>query len=827
MSKRPGKMTSLSAVSNVLDVVATLTGSFLVLTTFLVNHGKKREDEQKGSSRRFLQTCLTWLVGLFFAAECVLVALGHRDFEPSLNRIIATLFFGAVWLLVSLRKTAVFVEIFGLSVISLVYSGTSLMLGWAARASMVSNAIPKVQAARLVVLLGLLVDCCTRWTLSRKKYQQNEEEARPFLNGSNTSCETLSYGTQNRISHREPGSEDYSSDDSASDYGTDSEEDNGDGLRKSQLRKSTSWMVYISHFKLFMPYLIPRKDYKTQACLAICLLCLIASRFLNILVPRQLGIVADELFAGQLPYKDLLLYWALYLLHDETGIQLIESLAKIPVEQFSYRQLTKVAFGHVMSLGMDFHSTRDSAEVMKAIEQGEALTRILETAFLEMMPTVFDMIMAFGILVLKFNSSVALCMVLSSFAYLALQAVTSGWNVGNRRRLTKAERKEARVMHQAVQSWQTVSAFNMFVYEKFRFGEAVDQHLARKWDWSSRDALISALTEAMIPTSFLIIASLVIYEVYAGRATPGDFVFLIQYWDYLIWPIRSLSHEYRYLISDLVDAERLLDLLNTKPTISDKEGALSLTAIEGRIDFEHVSLSYDNKRLAVQDVNFSASPGETIALVGTTGSGKSSLMKLLMRYYDVSSGSIKIDGHDIRDITQDSLRNAIGIVPQDPLLFNATIIENLRYARLSATDSEIHKACQAAAIHDRILSFPDGYQTRTGEHGVKLSGGEVQRLAIARAFLKDAPILILDEATSAVDTETEQEIQGALGRLCAKRTTFVIAHRLSTIVEADRILVLEDGGVVEGGSHWELLGAGGKYARLWMAQSMVSGGKDS
>ncbi|KXJ87863.1 P-loop containing nucleoside triphosphate hydrolase protein, partial [Microdochium bolleyi] len=307
----------------------------------------------------------------------------------------------------------------------------------------------------------------------------------------------------------------------------------------------------------------------------------------------------------------------------------------------------------------------------------------------------------------------------------------------------------------------------MFSYERRRFGSAVDGQLRAARIWGNKDAVIQALLDLMVPCTFFTLASLVIHDIMTGKSSPGGFVFLIQYWEYLIWPLKFLSHNYRYLMSDLVDAERLLYLLQTKPSITDKDGADDLgPAVQGRVCFNNVDFFYTaRKRQIIHDFSLAVEPGQTVALVGETGAGKSSILKLLLRFYDVTAGSITIDGKDIRDVTLSSLRSALGVVPQDPLLFNASILENLRYARPGATDAEIHAACRAACIHDKILSFADGYDTQVGEQGVKLSGGEVQRLAIARVFLKDPAILILDEATSAVDTNTEASIRAALEEL--------------------------------------------------------------
>lgn len=604
----------------------------------------------------------------------------------------------------------------------------------------------------------------------------------------------------------------------------DSDEDEDEELkakRKQRLEETGGWLGYLNDFRLFLPYLIPRNDVKVQICIAVCVLCLVSRRFLNIMVPYQLGVIADKILDQTPPYKDLCILLVFSVLNSDSGLVMIQDIATIPIEQFSQRNVTNAAFKHVLGLSMDFHSEKDSAEVMKALEQGNALTTLLKTVVTESLPTVVDLAIAVGILYWKFDIYLSLVMLTAFSLFLVLEVFTSRWKVEPRRKFAKAERREARVMHQAIQGWTTVSYFNMFKFERKRFGKTVDAKLAANWKWGLLSSTLQGAVLLMIPLTFFTLSGLAIRNISRGESKPGNFVFFIQYWDYLIWPLTWLAHDYRQIMSDLIDAERLLALLQKKPTVIDKEDAKDIVAVDGHVCFEHVRFSYDDRKTTIEDVQLSARPGETIALVGATGAGKSTISKLLLRFYDVTGGRITIDHNDIRDITLDSLRNNIGVVPQDPLLFNGTILENLRYAKPSATFSDIIEACRAAAIHDRILSFPDGYKTRVGEQGVKLSGGEVQRLAVARVILKDPPILVLDEATSAIDTHTESNIQRALDAFKNRRarTTFVIAHRLSTIVGADQILVFEEGEIVERGTHAELVELGGVYGRLWSKQT--------
>jgi ABC-type transport system involved in Fe-S cluster assembly fused permease/ATPase subunit len=650
------------------------------------------------------------------------------------------------------------------------------------------------------------------------------EESRPILRSSDQSEDTH-YGTEPLLGQPYVEDDDSLAGDSDDESDVDSEDDpEMRKIRKKRLQETGGWWNYLKDFSIFLPYLIPRKDRKVQACLVISLLCLTCNRFLIILIPRQLGIITDKVLAKEAPYEALGIWLLLSLLSGESGLGLIEELAKIPVKQFSFRQISNAAFNHVMSLEMEFHAERDSAEVMKAIEQGGALTTLLETVVIDIAPDIVDLIVAAFFLYWKFNAYVSLAMVVASIGYVTAEIFTSSWNIPYRRRVTKAEREQTRVMHQAVQGWQTVLYFNKFAFEGRRYGEAVESYLTADKTWSKRDSFFKAFTELWIPATFFGLSCLILYDISQGRASAGDFVFYIQYWETLIWPLKLLSKQYKWLMSDLVAAERLLVLLQTKPNVTDKEGAHDIGPVKGHVEFKNVNFSYDPRQTTIKDLSISAKPGDTIALVGTTGAGKSTILKLLLRFYDVSSGQIEIDGHDICDVTLGSLREALGVVPQDPLLFNTSVMENLRYARPSATDEEVFAACRAAAIHDKILMFADRYDTQVGEQGVKLSRGELQRIAIARVFLKDPPIFILDEATSAVDTNTESEIQTTLDVLRSKRTTFVIAHRLSTIVRADQILVVDEGRIVERGTHQELLGKEQRYKSLWTKQ--IGGGLD-
>jgi ABC-type multidrug transport system fused ATPase/permease subunit len=298
----------------------------------------------------------------------------------------------------------------------------------------------------------------------------------------------------------------------------------------------------------------------------------------------------------------------------------------------------------------------------------------------------------------------------------------------------------------------------------------------------------------------------------------GVFITLLTYWSSITKPLSVVANSYRACTTYLINAERLLELLHTQPTVDDT-GCKHLHISKGRVEFDNVSFSYGDGKSTLKNIDVTAESGQTIAFVGKTGSGKSTILRLLLRLYDVTEGAIKIDGQDLRDITLKSLRDAIGVVPQESLLFNHTIMYNVKYARPSATDQEVEEACRQAAIHETIMDLPDGYQTIVGERGVKLSGGEIQRISIARVILRMARIVFLDEATSAVDSSTEAKIQEALKNLSAGRTTFIIAHRLSTIMDANLILVVDKGEIVEKGSHNELLQLGGNYNELWSKQS--------
>jgi ABC-type transport system involved in Fe-S cluster assembly fused permease/ATPase subunit len=380
-------------------------------------------------------------------------------------------------------------------------------------------------------------------------------------------------------------------------------------------------------------------------------------------------------------------------------------------------------------------------------------------------------------------------------------------------------------LYESISNWQTVSYFNRAPFERDRYGKAVQATITAEMTWIFRSFTGHGVQSLIMTFGFAGAAILATSQISSGRKPVGNLVTLIMYWGTMTYPLSTMADSYRQISSTLIDAERLLQLLKTSPTVTDSQMPADLTAKTCKVEFKDVSFSYDKRKDVLRNINFVAEPGKTVAFVGETGGGKSTMLKLLFRFYDVTKGSITIDGQDLRSVTISSLREALGAVPQDPSLFNQTILENVRYARLDATDDEIFEVCKAAAMHDKIMSFPDQYRSKVGERGVKLSGGELQRISIARLLLKNPKIVMLDEATSAVDSSTEALIQDAFKILSAGRTTFVIAHRLSTIIEADLILVVDHGEIIERGPHAELVQQGGKYLELWTKQTVVKSSK--
>jgi ABC-type transport system involved in Fe-S cluster assembly fused permease/ATPase subunit len=367
-------------------------------------------------------------------------------------------------------------------------------------------------------------------------------------------------------------------------------------------------------------------------------------------------------------------------------------------------------------------------------------------------------------------------------------------------------------------SYETVKYFNAEAYEFNRYREAVKKYQTAEYKVLFSLNVMNITQNMVFVLGLLVTCFIAAYQVTTGQVPGAKFVVLIAYMGQLQSPLNFFGTFYRMIQSAMINSERMLELFKERPTVVDREDAHSLPSCEGDLRFQDVHFSYDNRKPALTGLDFQCPPGTTTAFVGESGGGKSTVFRLLYRFYNTESGSIQVDGHNVTDLTIDSVRSHIGVVPQDTVLFNETLMYNLKYANPQATDEQVYEACRAASIHDKILTFPDKYETKVGERGLRLSGGEKQRVAIARTILKNPRIIMLDEATAALDTETEQHIQEAFTTLAQGRTMLIIAHRLSTITHADQILVLNKGRVQERGTHEELLEKNGHYAAMWKKQ---------
>ncbi|EPS41356.1 hypothetical protein H072_4750 [Dactylellina haptotyla CBS 200.50] len=594
---------------------------------------------------------------------------------------------------------------------------------------------------------------------------------------------------------------------------------------QAKWEESGNWWNYAKSFSIFWPMIWPSNNRKLKTYTFFIGVTLAGQSVLNVLVPRQFGLVTDSFLKrseesdeGSSPWVQVSLFIIFKLLQSNAGLFAIKDYLWVPVQQYSYRMITTSAYNHILSLSYDFHCDKRSGELFMSISNARSINLFIDMMLFSFLPMLADLMIAFVYLYFLFGPYMALLVAFVTVSFLWSTSKMANYSQCTRRDFLKASRKEGDTMWETVSNWQNISYFNNLQHEQNRYMDAIldYQRFERKHNWGT--SFLKVLQALIFTLGLLGACYLAVYTIVNGKQPVGSFVTLLLYWTQLSAPLTFFADFFRRLNTSMIDAERVLEILSLKPTVTNRKNARKLEVKDGEVALDNVYFDYDERKPAIKGISLRAKPGTTVAIVGETGAGKSTILRLLFRFYDVKKGSIKIDGQDIRDVTLETLRDAIGVVPQDPTLFNDTIMNNLRYANFNATDHEIYKACEAAAIHSQILSFPDGYSSIVGERGVKLSGGELQRIAIARAMIKNPKIILLDEATSMVDMHTERRIQKAFSELAKGRTTFVIAHRLSTVVNADQIIVINDGKIKEIGTHEDLLRRGDAYHKLWNKQ---------
>ena len=501
------------------------------------------------------------------------------------------------------------------------------------------------------------------------------------------------------------------------------------------------------------------------------------------------------------------------------GLQQLRDALFAPVGQRALRALALETFQHIHRLSMRYHITRRTGGLSRIIERGvKGVAFLLRFLLFSIAPLILELVLVAVILMWLFDIWYLVIVAATIVLYIWFTFAVTEWRVKLRREMNDQDNEANQRAIDSLLNFETVKYFNAEEREARRYDVSMKAYAQAALKTSYSLAFLNFGQSFLITGGLIGVMVLAAFGVQQGTLTVGDFVMVNAYMIQITVPLNFLGTVYREIRQSLVDMGQMFQLLEQPSEVNDKAGARDLRVQGGDVTLEDVRFGYDPDREILKGVTLHVPAGQTVAIVGATGSGKSTIGRLLFRFYDVTSGALKIDGQDVRDVTQTSLHAAIGVVPQDTVLFNDTIRYNIAYGREGATQSDVESAAKAAQIHDFIVALPEGYDTRVGERGLKLSGGEKQRVGIARTLLKNPPILLLDEATSALDTETERDIKDALARAGEGRTVITIAHRLSTIAEADKIVVLESGEIIEQGTHDDLLLREGRYAQLWSRQ---------
>ena len=592
----------------------------------------------------------------------------------------------------------------------------------------------------------------------------------------------------------------------------------GNSRQKSE--KQAAW----STTKRVAPFVWPAGDFDLRARVVLAMLALVGSKFIAILAPILQAWAVDDLAeAGVSDFVlgavGLTIAYGIARIATN-GFQQLRDALFAKVAQRALRRLALETFEHIHKLSMRYHITRKTGGLSRIIERGvKGVEFLLRYLVFSTGPLILELVFISAAIFWKLQDwrYVGIIFITIVFYVWFTFAITE-WRVKLRRKMNEQDTDANQKAIDSLLNFETVKYFNAEKREAARYDRAMEGYEAAALKTSYSLAFLNFGQAVLITLGLVGVMWLAAVGVQSGELTVGDFVLVNAYMIQITMPLNFLGTVYREIRQALVDMRQMFDLLEEPAEVKDKPGASALSVKGGGVTLSNVRFSYEKERPILHDVNIDVPAGQTVAIVGPSGSGKSTIGRLLFRFYDVTDGAVCIDGQDIRDITQESLHQAIGVVPQDTVLFNDTIFYNIAYGREDATRGDVIQAAKDAQIHDFIMSLPDAYDSLVGERGLKLSGGEKQRVGIARTLLKDPPILLLDEATSALDSETEHEIQDALERAGEGRTVMIIAHRLSTVSNADKIVVLENGLVVETGTHAELLKRKGRYSDLWSLQ---------
>ena len=583
--------------------------------------------------------------------------------------------------------------------------------------------------------------------------------------------------------------------------------------------------VEIRVIKRVVPYLWPEGQSWVKRRVVISVVSLILAKLVAVATPIVLGAAVDNL-SGVSQGSQLLLFGAggLTIAYGlarllDSGFQQLRDVVFAKVGQRALRQVGLETFQHIHNMSLRYHLSRKTGGLSRVMERGvKGVSFLLRFLLFSIGPLMLQLALISAALATFFDIRYLIVIAVAVVAYVWFTAVVTEWRVKIRKEMNDQDNDANQKAIDSLLNFETVKYFGAEAREADRYDSAMEGYETAALKTSYSLGFINLGQALIINTAMVVVMLMSVQGVAAGTVTVGGFVTVNAFLMQVMMPLNFLGFVYREIRQALVDMSEMFGLLEQPPEVQDQPNAPSLQVVGGSIELKDVYFSYDPERAILKGVSLKVEPGQTLAIVGPSGSGKSTIGRLLFRFYDVTQGALLVDGQDVRDVTQFSLHEAVGVVPQDTVLFNDTIYYNIAYGRANATWAQIEQAAKAAQIHDFVQSLPNGYHTTVGERGLKLSGGEKQRVGIARSLLKNPPILLLDEATSALDTETEYEIQESLIQMAQGRTVMIIAHRLSTVVHADRIVVLEQGQIVEEGSHNELLAKEGRYAHLWHLQ---------